>query len=183
MTKTASILLVWAALLMLLGMTVAASTLLSGAIGLAVGLSIALVKTGLVSWRYMHLDEQPGLARLAAFGAAAWLTILFSLAGSITLPADGRSFRAKRIVAGITTYSLLKRPDRVPRPSMAWLRAPDSTPLKCCNSSICSQQTLSVTSNGTASSIPVMDQSQAQNEIEMTPRRYSGSICVLRNRA
>ncbi|MBX4970042.1 cytochrome c oxidase subunit 4 [Rhizobium binae] len=81
MTKTASILLVWAALLMLLGMTVAASTLLSGAIGLAVGLSIALVKTGLVSWRYMHLDEQPGLARLAAFGAAAWLTILFSLAG------------------------------------------------------------------------------------------------------
>jgi len=81
MTKTRSILLVWVILLVLLGSTMMASTVISGGFGLTAGLIIAVVKTGLVSWRYMHLDEQTGLARLAAFGAAAWLTILFSLTG------------------------------------------------------------------------------------------------------
>lgn len=79
MTKTSSILLVWVVLLVLLALTMGASTLVSGALGLTTGLSIAVVKCGLVAWRYMHLDEEQGLARLAAFGAVAWLAILFAM--------------------------------------------------------------------------------------------------------
>jgi cytochrome c oxidase subunit 4 len=79
MTKTSSILLVWVLLLVLLGLTMAASTIVSGALGLATGLSIAVAKSGLVAWRFMHLDEEQGLARLAALGAVAWLAILFAM--------------------------------------------------------------------------------------------------------
>ncbi len=79
MTKTASIAIVWALLAVLLASTMALSTILTGLAGLLVGLFIATAKAGLVSWRFMHLDEQPGLARIAALGATAWLTILFSL--------------------------------------------------------------------------------------------------------
>ncbi|TAX22890.1 caa(3)-type oxidase subunit IV (plasmid) [Rhizobium leguminosarum] len=81
MTKEFSILTVWALVLLLLGLTMISSTVLSGAIGLVVALGIAVAKSALVAWRYMHLDEQPALARLSALGAVAWLTILFSMTG------------------------------------------------------------------------------------------------------
>lgn len=81
MIKIRSILLVWGFLLALLGLTMASSMAFSGAVGLAVGLSIALAKTGFIAWQYMHLGEQPGLARIAAIGALAWLIILFSMTG------------------------------------------------------------------------------------------------------
>lgn len=81
MTKTASIAIVWAILLALLALTMALSTVLTGPVGLMVGLTIATAKAGLVAWRFMHLNEQPGLARIAAFGASAWLTILFAMTG------------------------------------------------------------------------------------------------------
>lgn len=79
MTKTASIAIVWGLLAVLLASTMALSTILTGPAGLLSGLFIATAKAGLVSWRFMHLDEQPGLARIAALGATAWLTILFAL--------------------------------------------------------------------------------------------------------
>ncbi len=79
MTKTASIAIVWALLAVLLASTMALSTMLTGPAGLLTGLLIATAKAGLVSWRFMHLDEQPGLARIAALGATTWLTILFAL--------------------------------------------------------------------------------------------------------
>ena len=81
MSKTASIAVVWALLALLLASTMALSTVLTGPIGLLTGIAIATAKAGLVSWRFMHLDEQPGLARIAAIGATAWLVILFSLTG------------------------------------------------------------------------------------------------------
>jgi cytochrome c oxidase subunit 4 len=81
MSKTASIAIVWALLALLLASTMVLSTILTGPVGLLAGLAIATAKAGLVSWRFMHLDEQPGLARIAAIGATAWLVILFSLTG------------------------------------------------------------------------------------------------------
>lgn len=81
MSKTASIAIVWALLAVLLASTMALSTVLTGPIGLMVGLAIATAKAALVGWRFMHLDEQPGLGRIAALGATAWLVILFALTG------------------------------------------------------------------------------------------------------
>ncbi|WP_442219993.1 cytochrome C oxidase subunit IV family protein [Rhizobium sp. 2YAF20] len=70
------LLLVWFLLLLLLTATVAASFLFSGIVGFAIGVSIAAVKAGLIYWRYMHLDEEEPLLRIAALAAAAWLMIL-----------------------------------------------------------------------------------------------------------
>lgn len=81
MTKTASVTLVWALLLGLLTLTVMLSMILSGPVGLLAALFMASAKAGLVAWRFMHLNKQPGLARIAAFGASAWLTILFAMTG------------------------------------------------------------------------------------------------------
>lgn len=81
MSKTASIAIIWLLLTLLLASTMAMSTLLTGPAGLLASLSIATAKAGLVSWRFMHLDEQPALARIAAIGATTWLIILFALTG------------------------------------------------------------------------------------------------------
>ncbi len=68
--------LIWIILLLLLAATIGGSFLLSGAIGLMVSLSIAAAKSALIYWRYMHLNEETALARIAALAAAAWLLIL-----------------------------------------------------------------------------------------------------------
>lgn len=71
--------LVWAALLMLLALTVGATFAPIGPLKPAVNLGIAFAKTTLILWFYMHLREERGLVRLAAIGAGAWLGILFLL--------------------------------------------------------------------------------------------------------
>jgi len=81
MAKIVSIATVWVLLLALLALTMALSTQLAGPIGLLAGLSVALAKAGLVNWRFMHLDEQSGLSRIAAIGAGAWLIILVIMTG------------------------------------------------------------------------------------------------------
>ena len=68
--------LIWMILVLLLGTTIGASLVLSGAIGLSVSLSIALAKSALIYWRYMHLNEETALSRMAALAAAVWLLIL-----------------------------------------------------------------------------------------------------------
>ncbi len=73
--------MIWVALLALLGVTVAASFVLSGFAGLAVSLSIAVAKSAMIYWRYMHLNEETGLNRIAALAAALWLLILLGFLG------------------------------------------------------------------------------------------------------
>ncbi len=75
------IVLVWAALLGLLALTVGASLILTGPASLAAGLGIALAKATLIYWFFMHLREENGLARIAATGAVLWVAILFLLSG------------------------------------------------------------------------------------------------------
>ncbi|WP_337181013.1 caa(3)-type oxidase subunit IV [Shinella sp.] len=76
--RIASAVIVWIVLLVLLGLTLAASFVFSGIIGLTVALSIATLKSGLVFWRYMHGSEVSGLLRIAALGAAFWVFVLFT---------------------------------------------------------------------------------------------------------
>jgi cytochrome c oxidase subunit 4 len=74
--------LVWVALMVLLTLTVAATFAPIGAIKGPVNLAIAFAKAALVFWFYMHLRQRPGLERLAAVAAAAWLMILLLLSGA-----------------------------------------------------------------------------------------------------
>ena len=70
------LLLTWAALMALLGLTIGATFLPLGPFMPAVNLGIAFAKTALVLWVFMHLDELGGVVRLAAVGAVAWIVIL-----------------------------------------------------------------------------------------------------------
>ena len=73
---------VWAALMMLLALTIGATFLPIGGFKPAVNLAIALAKAGLIFWFYMHMRHERGLVRLAAIGAGAWLLILLLLLSS-----------------------------------------------------------------------------------------------------
>ncbi|NTH49279.1 caa(3)-type oxidase subunit IV [Agrobacterium rhizogenes] len=68
--------LIWIVLLLLLAATIGNSFLLGGAIGPMVSLSIAMAKSALIYWGYMHLNEETALGRTAALAGAAWLLIL-----------------------------------------------------------------------------------------------------------
>lgn len=76
--RTASSVVVWIVLLALLGLTLAASFVLSGMIGLTIALAVASVKSGLVFWRYMQLREVSSLLRIAALGALFWVFVLLT---------------------------------------------------------------------------------------------------------
>ncbi len=71
----------WAILLLFLSATIAASFVLSGVVGLFVSLSIAAAKSAMIYWRYMHLNEEAALNRIAALAAGFWLLILFGFLG------------------------------------------------------------------------------------------------------
>jgi cytochrome c oxidase subunit IV len=73
--------LAWAALMLLLALTVAASFALTGAASLVTALGIAGIKAALILWVFMHLSEDDGLLRVIAVAAFAWLGILFALGG------------------------------------------------------------------------------------------------------
>jgi cytochrome c oxidase subunit 4 len=71
--------LVWLALMLLLASTVAITFAPLGPLKGLLSLGIAVAKAGLISWVFMHLREQPGLNRIAALMAIAWLSILCAL--------------------------------------------------------------------------------------------------------
>ncbi|TXH99406.1 MAG: caa(3)-type oxidase subunit IV [Rhizobium sp.] len=73
--------MIWIALLALLAATIGASFVFSGPIGIVVSLSIAVTKSAMIYWRYMHLSEEAALNRIAALAAAFWLLILLGFLG------------------------------------------------------------------------------------------------------
>ena len=72
-------LLIWAALLVLLGMTCIAAYIPLGTLNVVVGLSIAAIKASLVALLFMNLKRSDALIRLAAAAGFFWLIVLFSL--------------------------------------------------------------------------------------------------------
>lgn len=72
-------LVVWAALLGLLGLTFEAAYLPLGAFNTVAGLAIATVKAGLVALLFMGLRRSDALIRLAAGAGFFWLVVLFAL--------------------------------------------------------------------------------------------------------
>jgi cytochrome c oxidase subunit 4 len=71
--------IVWLALMLLLATTVIVTFLPWGAIKPVINLVVAAAKAGLILWVFMHLREQPGLNRVVAVAAAAWLMILIAM--------------------------------------------------------------------------------------------------------
>jgi cytochrome c oxidase subunit 4 len=71
--------LVWAALLVLLAVSVAGSFVFTGPLNLLVSFGTAALKALMILWFYMHLREEDGLNRVFAVGAVVWLVILLLL--------------------------------------------------------------------------------------------------------
>ncbi|HEX3886801.1 MAG TPA: cytochrome C oxidase subunit IV family protein [Phenylobacterium sp.] len=71
--------LIWVALMLLLTSTVAVTYSPLGPLKPFFNLAIAAAKAGLILWVFMHLREQPGLNRVAALAAGAWLAILVTM--------------------------------------------------------------------------------------------------------
>ena len=80
--QTRTFVIVWAALLVLLALTVGATFLPIGGFKPVVNIGIALAKAALIFWFFMHMRHERGLVRLAAIGAGAWLLILGLLLSS-----------------------------------------------------------------------------------------------------
>ncbi len=82
MTETRPLVLVWLALLALLAVTVVASFHVSGALSVAISLSVAVMSAALIFWFFMGLRDENGLIRVFALGAVGWLIILLLLAAT-----------------------------------------------------------------------------------------------------
>jgi cytochrome c oxidase subunit 4 len=77
--------LVWAALLVLLALTIGATFLRLGPVLPLVSFGIATAKAALVLWFFMELRRENGLARVAALAGFAWLAILFIMTATDNL--------------------------------------------------------------------------------------------------
>ena len=70
---------VWAALMLLLVLTVGLSYVELGAFSTPVAMAIAVAKTVLVVAFYMHFLESKPLIRLFSLAVLAWIVILFAM--------------------------------------------------------------------------------------------------------
>jgi cytochrome c oxidase subunit 4 len=70
---------IWAALVVLLGLTCGAAYLPLGPFNVAVGLAIAAAKAAIVALLFMNLRRSSALVRLAAAAGFFWLVVLFAL--------------------------------------------------------------------------------------------------------
>ena len=79
MTTTLRLLLVWAALMVLLALTVAVTFVPIGNWRMAISYAIAIAKAALVLWFFMELRADGWLALLACLAAFVCIAILFLL--------------------------------------------------------------------------------------------------------
>jgi cytochrome c oxidase subunit 4 len=79
MSGTRPLFLIWAALLVVLAISIAGSFVFTGPLNLLVSFGTATLKAMLIFWFYMHLKEESGLNRIFAIGAIVWLVLLLSL--------------------------------------------------------------------------------------------------------
>ena len=71
--------LVYLMLLVLLAVTIGTAQLQLGLWNPVLNISIALIKTSLIAWFFMHLRESSGLVRLFAVAVVFWLAALGAL--------------------------------------------------------------------------------------------------------
>jgi cytochrome c oxidase subunit IV len=76
---TRTLIVVWAALIFLLALTIGVTLLPLGHAKPMANIGIAVVKAALIFWFYMHLRELSGLIRLSAVAALVTLAILIGI--------------------------------------------------------------------------------------------------------
>jgi cytochrome c oxidase subunit 4 len=81
--------LIWAALMALLGLTLALAYVPMGVLTTVGGLLIAVVKAGLVVALFMELASSRPLIRLVALAGVIFLSVLFALTFADLLPRAG----------------------------------------------------------------------------------------------
>jgi cytochrome c oxidase subunit IV len=81
-------LVIWAALLVLLVVTVAVAYVDVGPLNIVIALAVAIVKAVLVVWFFMHVKFASRLTKIFVSASVLWLAILFALtfADYITRP-------------------------------------------------------------------------------------------------
>jgi len=72
----------WAALLILLALTVGAAFLPIGGAKPWIALLIAAAKAAIILWFFMELRQDDGIGRLAGFAAFLWLAMLLLLSAA-----------------------------------------------------------------------------------------------------
>ena len=75
----AVLLLVYAALMVLLGLSVWVAVLELGPATIYLSLGISLLKAGLILWFFMHLRSSTPLVRIVVLVSLLWLALLFAL--------------------------------------------------------------------------------------------------------
>ena len=70
---------IWLALLVLLGLTLAAAFVLSGTMGTTANIAIAVAKALLVVLFFMHLRHSSNIIRLASILGILWLGLMLTL--------------------------------------------------------------------------------------------------------
>jgi|GEM_PF-352708 len=114
---------VYAALLILLVVTVAAAFVHLGPITIVVAMAIAAIKAVLVALVFMHVHGSSPLTKLFSIAGLAWLVILFALTFS-----DYISRGWLPISRGWTDRPILPPPPGVPRPPRDQPQAPPQQP-------------------------------------------------------
>jgi cytochrome c oxidase subunit 4 len=71
--------LIWAALMVLLALTLSFAYVPLGAANTPIALGIGATKAGLVVWLFMELAKSSALKRLAAATGLLWLCVMFTL--------------------------------------------------------------------------------------------------------
>jgi len=79
MSPSLRLILVWAALMLLLALTVGATFLPLGHWRTVTSYGIAMAKAALVLWFFMELRSDSGLSRLAVLTGFVWIGLLFLL--------------------------------------------------------------------------------------------------------
>ena len=70
---------IWAALMVLLALTLGLAYVPMGKLTTVAGIAIALIKAGLVAFLFMELIRSKALIRLAAVSGLVFVTVLFAL--------------------------------------------------------------------------------------------------------
>lgn len=68
---------VWAALMLLLGLTIAYAYWPALPLKTEAGLAVAIAKAALIAWLFMQLRQAAGIVRLAAAAGLVWATLLY----------------------------------------------------------------------------------------------------------
>jgi cytochrome c oxidase subunit 4 len=72
---------IWAALMLLLALTVGSAYVPLGTLNIVINLAIACIKATLVALFFMKLNRSSSLLRLAAVAGFFWLILMFLLTG------------------------------------------------------------------------------------------------------